>query len=74
MPSEDRAADVARDQRGRREDARERDQRRPAREVAERDAGRRVVDDDAALAQPDERDEQPDADADRRASASRARR
>src|SRR4051794_29669655 len=63
-PDEDGAADVARAERGGGEDARQRDERRALREVAERDSGRRVVDDDAALAQPDERDEQPDAHAD----------
>ena len=46
------------------------------RQVAQADAGGRVVDDDAALAQPDERDEEADADADRelhRRAARRAR-
>src|SRR5215213_3474918 len=61
---DDRAADAPGDEHDGHGDPAESDQRRPLREVAERDAGRRVVDHDAALAQADERDEQPDPDAD----------
>ena len=43
----------------------ERDQRRAAGQDAEADPRRRVVDRDARVAEADERDEQPDADADR---------
>jgi hypothetical protein len=63
-PGHERAARPARGEHDGDEQAAERDERRARREVAEADPGRRVVDDDAALAQPDERDEERDPDAD----------